>query len=136
MAAQGALHLAAMRAGDQFVACMLSFAGEGTLYAYMVSRDRAWDRLSPGQTLFAQLIRWCGDNGFSEVDLLCGDQAFKQRLGARPVILRNHLLPCSPLGRVALAAWKVARAAVRARPQGFPGAAGGGREAAATDAGS
>jgi CelD/BcsL family acetyltransferase involved in cellulose biosynthesis len=56
MAAQDALHLAALRAGDQFVACMLSFVGNGTLYAYTVSRDEAWNRFSPGQILFMKLI--------------------------------------------------------------------------------
>lgn len=110
MAGRGGLHLAALRAGDRFVACMLSFVGHRTLYAYTVSRDQAWNRFGPGQILFMQLIRWCCENGFDRADLLGGDQDFKPRLGCRPTLLRCHLLPCSLAGWAALAAWRAAGA--------------------------
>jgi CelD/BcsL family acetyltransferase involved in cellulose biosynthesis len=109
MVARRALHLSALRLGDRFVACMLSFRGRRTLYAYTVSRDEAWNQFGPGQLLFMHLIRWCADQGIARVDLLGGDHDFKPCLGCRPTRLHNHVLPCSPVGRAALAVRRLGR---------------------------
>lgn len=118
LAAEGALHLAALRTADgRLVACTLNLLGRGTLYGYTVSRDPAWNRFSPGQALIVRLIEWCCDHGIERVDLLGGDQELKLRLGCQPVSLRNHMVPCSVVGRGVLGAWRLAKAAgVRRQP--------------------
>jgi CelD/BcsL family acetyltransferase involved in cellulose biosynthesis len=113
-AERGMLHLAALRAGDRFVACTLGYARDGTLYGSIVSRDPAWDGYSPGQLLMARLAMWCCDHGIARFDMLCNDYGYKSRLGCEPSPLLTYGLPRSLRGRAALAAWQ-ARKALRDR---------------------
>ena len=110
LAARHALHLAGLWVGGRFIACTLNFVQHGTLYGYMVARDQTWNRVSPGQSLVLDLIGSCCDRQLARVDLLGGDQEFKQRFGFQPTQSRNLTLSCGPVGRAALAARRVIEA--------------------------
>lgn len=110
LAARDALHLAGLRIGDRFIACMLNFVSHGTLYGYTVTRDQAWNHLGPGRTLILDLIGNCCERRLAQIDLLGGDQEFKQRFGFQPTQLCNLTLSCGPIGRAVLAARRVIEA--------------------------
>jgi CelD/BcsL family acetyltransferase involved in cellulose biosynthesis len=80
----GVFRLAFVEAGGEVAAGAISLAFRKTVSLYNSAFDRRWARLSPGMVLISELIRSAIGDGFSRVDLLKGDLAYKYRFGARP----------------------------------------------------
>lgn len=101
-AARGSLRLFALEAGDRLAAGLLCFAEGRRLAAYLTAYDAEFGRASPGSIVLVEAIRWAAAAGFTEVDFLCGDEAYKGRLANATCELGSLVHARTLLGRLAL----------------------------------
>lgn len=91
-AREGLLDLSFVEVGGQPVAGVLCFDYRDTTYLYNNGYDPAWEHLSVGFASKVWSIRESIARGVRRYDLLKGDEAYKLRLGGRPVPLVRCLL--------------------------------------------
>ncbi|MFC7610567.1 GNAT family N-acetyltransferase [Teichococcus aestuarii] len=77
--ARGCLRVFVLEAGDSIAAVTLSIAEGGRLLGFGSAYEQSLHRASPGTLAMIDEIAWAIDHGFTEVDFLCGDEAYKQR---------------------------------------------------------
>ena len=87
MAAAGMLRLYFLDIAAQPAACALCFENAGTLYLYNSGYDRQHAALSAGQVCTILTIRAGIAKGLKRYNFLKGNEAYKKRLGGRPVQL-------------------------------------------------
>jgi CelD/BcsL family acetyltransferase involved in cellulose biosynthesis len=87
LAARGELWLTTLDLDGEAVAAWHGFASGDTVYFYQSGRDPARDSESVGAVLMAAMIRRAIERGYRRLDLLRGDDAYKQEWGAtnRPI---------------------------------------------------
>jgi CelD/BcsL family acetyltransferase involved in cellulose biosynthesis len=91
-ARDGLAELAFLEVGGEAVAGVLCFAYRDTVYLYNNGYDPSWEHLSVGFASKVWSIRESIGRGARRYDLLKGDEAYKLRLGGRPVPLVRCLL--------------------------------------------
>ncbi|MFC4166921.1 GNAT family N-acetyltransferase [Teichococcus aestuarii] len=121
--ARGCLRVFVLEAGDSIAAVTLSIAEGGRLLGFGSAYEQSLHRASPGTLAMIDEIAWAIDHGFTEVDFLCGDEAYKQRLASTCLHLGTLVHARTPLGLAALAsdACILVMARLRARLGAFPG---------------
>lgn len=69
-----------MSCGDARVAAILVFRWRDTLFASKMAYDPAWAKYSPGWLLNWELIKLSFGEGIDHIDLMLGDEEWKERL--------------------------------------------------------
>ncbi|MGB4595586.1 MAG: GNAT family N-acetyltransferase, partial [Anaerolineaceae bacterium] len=69
----------------------LSFINGRKLLVYNSAWNPKFSQLSPGWVLLAYLLQWAIENGFSEVDMMRGDENYKYKFGG----VDRHVLSVS-----------------------------------------
>jgi CelD/BcsL family acetyltransferase involved in cellulose biosynthesis len=91
---QGILHLAFLIMDGEKAAAYLSFKQGQRLLVYNSAFNPKYFSSSPGWVLLAQIIQWAIANGFTEVDMMRGDEIYKYRFGGvNRYVLRAELNP-------------------------------------------
>ncbi|MEA4812847.1 MAG: GNAT family N-acetyltransferase [Anaerolineaceae bacterium] len=88
----GLLKLAFLTIDGEKAATFLSFLCCHKLLVYNSARADKWMPLSPGWVLLAKLIDWAISQGFSEVDMMRGDEGYKYKFGAVDRFVMRALL--------------------------------------------
>lgn len=101
--ARGSLRLFVLEAGDKTVAATLSIAAGTRLLDFVSAYDRDAHRGSPGTLALIDEVCWAIDNGCTEVDFLCGNEAYKHRFANTHAHLGALVDTTTPLGRAAFA---------------------------------
>ncbi|PZO80285.1 MAG: GNAT family N-acetyltransferase [Mesorhizobium amorphae] len=104
LAQAGILRLFVIEVGDKAVAISVNFVQRGTLMAWVTTYDPAFARASPGTVLIYDYVQWAFDQGLHTVDLLCGGEAFKDRLATHTETLSSVTLARTVKGSLALLA--------------------------------
>ena len=107
MAAQGTLHLSALRSKSGFAACHLGFYQHGVLYGFMPTYDPQWATYSPGSVLRDAFVMWACDHGMQRVDLLRGSDPYKSHYHPEHEWLQTYVIPCTLIGRACLSAYRL-----------------------------
>ncbi len=105
---RGLLFFPTLTFHDQMIAGELHFVGTNRIsYCYSTGYNIVHADLEPGRMLNAQVLKSAHDQGFHGVELLRGDETYKQRLGATPrKLLRVRVVAPSFVPRLCHAAWK------------------------------
>lgn len=100
------LHFSALMAGDRAAAYRVGFVYGGYFLAFRSAFDWTLRRLSPGQVMNAETIRYGVDQGWKGIDLLGGDYDYKDSLSSRT---QDRVTYIVRTGRVAPAYWWITR---------------------------
>lgn len=102
---------------DSRIAGVICALAEGTaLSAMLISMGgEEWRRFSPGLLLFAGLINWAGENGFTELCFGSGVQFYKTRFGGEPWQVHAYAKPLTAAGNAYLALRRLKAIARRLR---------------------
>jgi CelD/BcsL family acetyltransferase involved in cellulose biosynthesis len=73
--------LAFLRVGDARAAAYLNFDYGNRIWAYNAAFDPAFEQLSPGWLLIAEMMEWCIQQGREEFDFMRGAEDYKYRFG-------------------------------------------------------
>lgn len=104
LARAGVLRLFVIELDGAIVAVSVNFVQHGTMMAWVTTYDPDFARASPGMVLIFDYVQWSIDNGLGMVDLLCGGEAFKDRLATHVVTLESVVGARSAKGTLALLA--------------------------------
>ncbi|MCO5090842.1 GNAT family N-acetyltransferase [Bosea sp. (in: a-proteobacteria)] len=102
LARAGVLRLFVIEVNGTAVAISVNFVERDTLMAWVTSYDPEFARASPGTVLIFDYVQWAIDHGLGGVDLLCGGEAFKDKLATEVVPLRSLIGAGSAKGALAL----------------------------------
>lgn len=89
-------HVFRFGTADDWIAGILAFERDGTLYLSKMAHNPAWERLSPGWILLVEMVRFAIGRNLSSVDFMIGSSPWKDRLADRPGAVfgcRKSLLP-------------------------------------------
>jgi hypothetical protein len=78
----GFLRLFYMKLNEKYIATAIRFACGETLYGWLEGRDPDYNHLRVGTTLQVRIIEYAISKGFKIYDLMRGDHAYKEDLGA------------------------------------------------------
>ena len=104
LARAGILRLFVIELNGTAVAISVNFAQRDTMMAWVTSYDPDFARASPGMGLIVNYVQWSIDHGLGMVDLLCGGEAFKDRLATDVVTLHSVIGARTVKGSLALLA--------------------------------
>lgn len=119
LADAGLLRLFVLECGGVIVAGSINFVQYNKMMVYLPSYDQAYERASPGVILMLDYITSSFDNGIKEIDFLCGNEEYKQKLASTKVELHSFMSTRTPIGVAAVAFDKCAsflRVALRKSP--------------------
>ena len=85
----GNLRLGTVYVDERPAAVALSFSHGDSIFAYQCGYDPEFSEMKPGWILNQFQLRYAIENGYRHFDFLRGDEAYKSRLGARPVELQR-----------------------------------------------
>ncbi len=89
LARAGVLRLFVLELNGAAVAISVNFAQHNTMMAWVTTYDPVHGRGAPGMRLIFEYIQWSIDHGLGMVDMLCGGEAFKDKLATHVVVLRS-----------------------------------------------
>lgn len=95
-------HVLWLGSADDWIASILAFERDGTLYLSNMAHNPEWERFSPGWILLVETIRFAIGRELSGVDFMIGSSAWKARLADRTgatFTCRANLLPWQRSGR-------------------------------------
>lgn len=104
LARAGILRLFVMELNGTPVAISVNLAQRNTMMAWVTTYDPDFARASPGMGLIFSYVQWSIDHGLGMVDLLCGGEAFKDKLATDVVTLRSVIGARTVRGSLALLA--------------------------------
>lgn len=104
LARAGILRLFVMELNGTPVAISVNLAQRNTMMAWVTTYDPDCARASPGMGLIFSYVQWSIDHGLGMVDLLCGGEAFKDKLATDVVTLRSVIGARTVRGSLALLA--------------------------------
>lgn len=90
------LQFASIRLNNETIAAMIIFQSEKTLAIYSQAFDMAYSKLYPSLFLLKELIDYCCDHGYTYLDLLRGEETYKQRFCNREIPLVKTLTYVTP----------------------------------------
>ena len=105
---RGQLRLPTLRMEGQVIAAELHIVGQnGVMYCYSTGMDPQFAQLEPGRILNAESLHHAYHHGLAGIDLMRGDEPYKQRMHAlpRPVARLRAVAPAL-LPRLRHAAWR------------------------------
>jgi CelD/BcsL family acetyltransferase involved in cellulose biosynthesis len=121
MARSGVLRLFVIEVDGVVVAVSVNFVQRDTMMAWVTTYDPDFARASPGMVLIFDYVQWSIDCGLAMVDLLCGGEAFKDRLATQVVELGSVVGAGNAIGSLALLAHGIGRRLLEGRaPQKTP----------------
>ncbi len=105
---QGMLFFPTLRQADKIIAAELHFVGcNNRTYCYSTGYNIQSAALQPGRLLNVQVLQHIYNHGWSGVDLLRGDEPYKERMGAKPLrVLRVRAVAPAIVPRLRHIAWK------------------------------
>ncbi len=109
LARAGILRLFVIEVNGLVAAISVNFVQRDTMMAWVTTYDPDYARASPGMVLIFEYVQWSFDHGLKMVDLLCGGEAFKDRLATHTVALQSLMGTGSAKGSLALLADNVRR---------------------------
>lgn len=104
LARAGILRLFVIELDGTPVAISVNLAQRDTMMAWVTTYDPDFARASPGMGLIFSYVQWSIDHGLGMVDLLCGGEAFKDKLATDVVTLRSVIGAGTVRGSLALLA--------------------------------
>jgi len=104
LARAGILRVFVIEVNGTVVAISVNFVQRGTMMAWVTTYDPDFARASPGMVLIFDYVQWSIDHGLGMVDLLCGGEAFKDRLATQVVALQSLVGARTAKGSLALLA--------------------------------
>jgi len=104
LADAGILHVFAIELDGVIAAISINFVQHDTMMAWVTTYDPDFARASPGMVLIFEYVQWSFDHGLGMVDLLCGGEAFKDRLATHTVTLQTLIGARTVKGSLALLA--------------------------------
>ena len=107
LARTGILRLFVIELNGTAVAIAVNFAQRNTMMAWVTTYDPDFARASPGMGLIVDYVQWSIDHNLGMVDLLCGGEAFKNRLATDVVTLHSVIGARTVKGSLALLADEV-----------------------------
>jgi CelD/BcsL family acetyltransferase involved in cellulose biosynthesis len=102
LARAGILRLFVVELNETPVAISINFAQHGTMMAWVTTYDPDFSRASPGMGLISNYVQWSFDHGLGMIDLLCGGEAFKDKLATQVVTLHSLIGARTLKGSLAL----------------------------------
>ena len=102
LARAGILRLFVVELNETPVAISINFAQRGTMMAWVTTYDPDFSRASPGMGLISNYVQWSFDHGLGMIDLLCGGEAFKDKLATQVVTLHSLIGARTLKGSLAL----------------------------------
>lgn len=110
------LRLFALKDDSRIAGAICALTEGKALSAMLISMGGdEWRRFSPGLLLFARLIDWAGQNGFTELCFGCGVQFYKTRFGGEPWTIHAYAKPLTASGNAYLALRRLKAIARRLR---------------------
>ena len=100
---QGVIQVFSLDCDDRMVAASVNILHAGRMQAFFATYDPQFDRASPGTLIMVEYLIWAFDNGFSEVDFLCGEEDYKYKFANAQTDLAGYVGARTLLGRLALA---------------------------------
>ncbi|MCC7104095.1 MAG: GNAT family N-acetyltransferase [Chloroflexi bacterium] len=105
MARTGMLRIATLTLDGRLIAGIITFRDRGRAYYYVPTFDPDFSQFAPGQLLLARLAENACRDGMERLDLMLGDERYKQEWTNRSEdCVRLAIARPGPEGRVALAA--------------------------------
>lgn len=112
------LRLFALRDETRVAGAICALSRGSALSAMLISMGgEEWRRFSPGLVLFARLIDWAGQNGFTELCFGSGVQFYKTRFGGDPWPIHAYARPLTTAGTAYLALRRLKAIARRLRDE-------------------
>jgi len=109
LARAGILRLFVIELNGAPVAISVNFTQRGTMMAWVTTYDPDFARASPGMGLIFDYVQWSIDHGLGMVDMLCGGEAFKDKLASHVVTLQSMIGARTAKGSLALLADRMRR---------------------------
>ena len=103
--ARNRTHLLRLRSDHAWIASILCFERDGTIFLSKMAHNPDWERFSPGWVLLVEMVRFAIERKLSTVDFMIGGSPWKDRLSDRPgetFTCRASLLPWHRARRQAL----------------------------------
>jgi CelD/BcsL family acetyltransferase involved in cellulose biosynthesis len=91
-----------LQCGGKTAAASVNFVYGNRMEAYFTAYDAAYERASPGTILIVDYVRWACDRGFTHVDFLRGEEAFKFRLANGETVLSSFAGARTLMGQLAV----------------------------------
>lgn len=104
LARTGILRVFVIERDGVMAAISVNFIQHDTMMAWVTTYDPDFARASPGMVLIFEYVQWSFDHGLGMVDLLCGGEAFKDRLATHTVTLQTLIGARTAKGSLALLA--------------------------------
>lgn len=82
--ARNRTRLLRFQSGTDWIASILCFERDGTLFLSKMAHNPQWDRFSPGWLLLVEMVRFAIEGKLSTVDFMIGNSPWKGRLSDRP----------------------------------------------------
>lgn len=112
------VRLFALQDGEQVAGAICALARGKALSAMLISMGgEEWRRFSPGLVLFARLIDWAGENGYTELCFGSGVQFYKSRFGGAPWPVHAYARPLTTAGNAYLALRRLKAVAKRLKAE-------------------
>jgi CelD/BcsL family acetyltransferase involved in cellulose biosynthesis len=102
LARTGILRLFVIELDGVVVAVSVNFVQRNTIMAWVTTYDPDFARASPGTVLIFDYVQWSINHGLGMVDLLCGGEAFKDRLATHVIELQSVVGSRTVKGSLAL----------------------------------
>jgi CelD/BcsL family acetyltransferase involved in cellulose biosynthesis len=97
----GALHVSALKIGDEIIATAWGLTRETRLYDLLIGFEAGeWSRFSPGRALNLMLLKWLHDRGYTYLDHGIGNEAWKLESCEATVPLYRRTIIRTPIGRI------------------------------------
>ncbi|WP_420961625.1 GNAT family N-acetyltransferase [Brucella sp. IR073] len=120
LARAGMLHIFVIERDGVIAAISINFIQHDTMMAWVTTYDPDFARASPGMVLIFEYVQWAFDHGIGTVDLLCGGEAFKDRLASHSVTLQTFIGARTAKGALALLADGVRQRLRRKKEEAVP----------------
>ncbi|MEM6460922.1 MAG: GNAT family N-acetyltransferase [Pseudomonadota bacterium] len=92
-------HVFRLASQTDWIASILCFERDGTLYLSKIAHNSAWDRFSPGSVLVQQVLQFAFERGLNSADLMIGRSNWKDRFVNRSRSVSNCRIRLLPLLR-------------------------------------
>jgi CelD/BcsL family acetyltransferase involved in cellulose biosynthesis len=102
LAQSGSLRVFVIELDGVVVAVSINFVQHDRMMAWVTTYDPDFARASTGMVLIFDYVQWSIDHGLDMVDLLCGGEAFKDRLANDIVPLHSFIGARTAKGSIAL----------------------------------
>jgi CelD/BcsL family acetyltransferase involved in cellulose biosynthesis len=89
LSSRGSVHASALQLDGQPLSSYISLVHGKRYYYYFGSWDYAWGNYSPGKLHLMDLISYAAGNGFTEFDMLRGDEEYKKKISTDFVVIHS-----------------------------------------------